>query len=163
MMKKVGKITRIYTALKIELDARPGATFVIGAAGAARLINDGETARIYQVTRTADVDLIEDVGAAYPTRSGRGIAVNIVCGAPVLPDLYASRAQVEAVCGGVRSAALVSAPEDLGIIPPRKEETRVTDRGLTRGFGDDGNPPRRMPTHFRVVAPPKPAIRLKEE
>lgn len=140
-MKKTGKITRAYKALKIELDARPGAELVIGAAGAKRLIDDGETVRIFQVTRSGDADIIEDVGAAYPTRSGKGIALHIVRGVPVLPDLYASRAQVEAVFGGLRGAAVVSAPENLGV--QHREEKRTTDQGLKRGFGDAGNPPRR--------------------
>lgn len=141
MMKKAGKITRSHMALKIELEARPGATLVIGAGDSKKLLDHGAAVRIYQVTRTADVDIIEDVGAAYPTRSGKGVALHIVCGVPVLPDLFASRTQVEAVYGDLRSAAVVSAPEDRGT--PHREEKRVTDQGLKRGFGDAGNPPRR--------------------
>ncbi|MDD3622096.1 MAG: hypothetical protein PHQ81_06800 [Methanofollis sp.] len=151
-MEKMGKIARVHKALRIELDARPGAELVVGAGDVKRLINDGATVRVYQVTRSADVDIIEDVGAAYPTRSGRGIAVNITAGAPLLPVIYASKAQVEAVHAGLRSAAVVSGPEDLRV--PHREERRSIDRGLKRGFGDAGNPPVRKRDHtsFRVIA-----------
>lgn len=140
-MEKMGKIARVHKALRIELDARPGANLVVGAGDVKRLINDGATVRVYQVTRSADVDTIEDVGAAYPTRSGRGIALHIVRGAPVLPTLYASRAHVEAVYAGLRSAAVVSAPEDLRV--PHREEEKPIDEGLKRGFGDDYGRPLR--------------------
>lgn len=140
-MEKMGKITRAHKALRIELDARPGAELVVGAGDVKRLINDGATVRIYQVARSADVDTIEDVGAAYPTRSGKGIALHIVRGAPVLPTLYASRAHVEAVYAGLRSAAVVSAPEDLKA--PHHEEKKPIDQGLKRGFGDDYGRPLR--------------------
>jgi len=161
-MEKVGKITRTYKALKIELDARPGATLVIGASDSKKILTDEGTVRIYQVTRTADVDLIEEVGAAYPTRSGRGIAFHIVFGVG-RPTIYASKAQVAAVYAGVRSAAVVSAPEDQGIVPPPAAKNPSIDEGLKRGFGDAGNPPRRIPAHYRFVGVPEPAILLKEE
>lgn len=151
-MKKAGKIILAHKALRIELEARPGEYLVIGAADARNLIDHGEGVPLYQVTRTADVDTIERVGSAYMSRSGKGIALRIDVGMPVLPTLYASRAQVEDVYRGFRSAAAVSAPADLS---PRREErkTRIIDAGLKRGFGDAGNPPRkRAPLSPVVIA-----------
>ena len=165
-MEKAGKITRVYKALKIELDARPGGNFVIGAEDSQKLINDGAAVRIYQIVPTHVYEdyRIEDAGAAYPTRSGKGITVRIECGSPVLPDLFASRAQVAGVLQGRRSAAVVSAPKDLGVVPPPPAAKNPSiDDGLKRGFGDAGNPPRRIPAHYRFVGVPEPAILLKEE
>jgi hypothetical protein len=141
MMQTAGKITRLHKALRIELEAREGGNLVIGAADARNLIDHGEGVPLYQVTRTADVDTIERVGSAYMSRSGKGIALRIDVGMPVLPTLYASKAQVEDVYRGFRTAAVVSAPADLS---PQPEERKATDRPtLKRGFGDAGNPPRR--------------------
>jgi hypothetical protein len=141
MMKKTGKITRLHKALRIELEAREGVTLVIGAGDIRDLIDRGAAAPIYAVTRTADVDTIERVGSAYMSRSGKGIALRIDVGMPVLPTLYASKPQAEDVYRGFRAAAMVSAPAD---ISPQPEARKATDRPtLKRGFGDAGNPPRR--------------------
>lgn len=150
MMQKAGKITRSHKALKVELEARPGATLVIGAVDARNLIDHGMVARIYLVARSADVDVIEDVGSASLSRSGKGITIRVDVGVPVLPALYASKAQVEDVYKGFRTAAMVSAPADLS---PQPEERKATDRPtLKRGFGDAGNPPRRPAPSPVVVA-----------
>lgn len=140
-MKKVGKITKAHRALRIELEARPGAYLVIGVADAEKLVGCGATVPLYSIIRGDDVDIVEEAGTAYWTRSGKGVAINITTGVPVLPVLFASRTQVEAVYGDLRSAAVVSAPEDRGT--PHREEKRVTDQGLKRGFGDDYGRPLR--------------------
>jgi len=138
MMQKTGKITRSYKALKVELEARPGATLVIGAVDAKNLIAHGMTARIYKVTRSADVDVIEDVGSASLSRSGKGIAIHIDVGMPLLPSLYASKAQVEDVYKGFRTAAMVSAPADRPLSREEGKSARrdVINDGLHRGFAE---------------------------
>lgn len=138
MMQKAGKVTLAHKALKVELEARSGATLVIGAADARNLIDHGMTARIYLVARSADVDVIEDVGSASLSRSGKGIALHINVGMPLLPALYASKAQVEDVYKGFRAAAMVSAPDDR---PLSREEGKSARRdpmndGLHRGFAE---------------------------
>jgi len=117
MMEKAGKITRLHKALRTELETREGVTLVIGAADARNLIDHGAAAPIYAVARTADVDTIERVGSAYMSRSGKGLALRIDVGMPVLPTLYASKAQVGDVYRGFRAAAMVSAPADLSPQP----------------------------------------------
>lgn len=149
MMTTAGKITRLHKALRIELEAREGATLVIGAGDARNLIDHGEGVPLYQVTHTAEVDTIERVGSAYMSRSGKGLALRIDVGVPVLPTLYVSKAQVEDVYRGFRTAAMVSAPADLS---PRPEaRTRAIGGGLKRGFGDAANPPRRPPPSPVIV------------
>lgn len=141
-MQKAGKITRLHKALKIELEAREGVTLVIGAADVPDLLARGTPAPIFQITRSADVDVVEAAGSAYGTRTGKGIALRVDVGMPVLPVLFASRAQVRDVYRGLRTAAMISAPADDF---PRHEERRTTDHPtLKRGFdGDAGNPPRK--------------------
>jgi hypothetical protein len=117
MMAKAGKIIRAHEALRIELEARPGEYFVIGASDAKTLIDRGATVPLYQIVRSDDVDIVQEVGTAYGTKTGKGLAINITTGMPVLPTLYASKAQVEDVYRGFRTAAMVSAPADLSPQP----------------------------------------------
>jgi hypothetical protein len=165
MMAKAGKILRAHEALRIELEARPGATLVIGASDARKLVTTGATVPIYQIVRGDDVDIVQEVGTAYGTKTGKGLALNITTGMPVLPALYASKAQVRDVYRGLRAAAPVSALTDLSPqdrhhrprgevgaavvsapadLAPQPEARKATDRPtLKRGFGDAANFPRR--------------------
>lgn len=145
MMTQTGKIIRAHKALGIELEAREGVTLVIGAADARKLITTGATVPIYQIVRGDDVDIVQGVGTAYGTKTGKGIALHITTGLPVVPTMYASRAAVEAVHRGARTTAPVSAPEDRPAHQqePAKRTDAWDSSRLKRGFGDAANPPRR--------------------
>lgn len=149
-LKKAGKVTKLHQALKVELEARPDTLLVIGAADVPDLLAHGAAATVFQIDRTPDVDIVQEVGSAYLSRSGAGIALRVDVGMPVLPVLFASRAQVRDVYRGLRTAAMISAPADLS--PRDEEKKRRIDGGLKRGFdGDAANPPRKRDKLSPVV------------
>jgi hypothetical protein len=143
MMQKAGKITRLHRALKVELEDRPDTLLVIGAADVPDLLAHGAAATVFQITRSADVDVVEVAGSAYGTRTGKGIALRIDVGVPVLPVLFASRAQVRDTYDGLRTAAVISAPAD--DFPRDEEKKRRID-------GDAANPPRKRDIAPVVIA-----------
>ncbi|WP_067051319.1 hypothetical protein [Methanofollis ethanolicus] len=144
MMTQTGKITRAHEALRIELEARPGEYLVVGASDARELVATGATVPLYQIIRGDDVDIVQEAGTAYGTKTGKGIALHITTGLPVVPTMYASRAAVEAVHRGARTTAPVSAPEDRPAHQqePAKRTDAWDSSRLKRGFGDAANPPR---------------------
>jgi len=133
-MQTAGTITLRGKALVLNLDAwkHPG-NLVIGAGDLPTLMNEHKPVKLWHVVRGGDVDTIEQVGAVWVTKSGRGLAVR--CDRLVGMILYAAVSQVQAVAAGQRKSTGLGTPVLSSQI--QTAERRRDDRmeaGLRRGF-----------------------------
>lgn len=119
-------------ALLVNLDAwnRPG-DLVIGAADLAGLMNERRPAKLWHVNRGADVETVEHVGAAWVTKTGRGVAVR--CDLLAGLTVYAAMSQGQAVIAGRRQSAGLAAPASQAGTEKRSRNDRM-EAGLRRGF-----------------------------
>lgn len=133
-MEKVGLIVRGREGLRIDLDARPGAKFIISRRVVERLLGEEDRVRVYEVSRGMDTDVVEGVGAAYLTGPKKEwVEVDIPGGVPLLTRLYACRWEVVSVDAGLRSAAEVYSHRPPHSAPPVKKIYRV--KWSVGGFG----------------------------
>lgn len=133
-MQTAGTITLQGKALVLNLDAwkRPG-NLVIGAGDLPTLMNEHKPVKLWHVVRGGDVDTIEQVGAVWVTKSGRGIAVR--CDRLAGLTVYAAVSQVRAVASGRRRSAGLGAPDLSPQIPARdRRQDDPINAGLRRGF-----------------------------
>jgi len=125
-VEKVGLIVRGREGLRIDLDARPGAKFIILRRVVERLLGEEDRVRVYEVSRGMDTDVVEGVGAAYLTGPKKEwVEVDIPGGVPLLTRLYACRWEVVSVDAGLRSAAEVYSHRPSHSAPPVKKIYRV--------------------------------------
>lgn len=133
-VEKVGLIVRGREGLRIDLDARPGAKFIIPRRVVERLLGEEDRVRVYEVSRGMDTDVVEGVGAAYLTGPKKEwVEVDIPGGVPLLTRLYACRWEVVSVDAGLRSAAEVYSHRPPHSAPPVKKIYRV--KWSVGGFG----------------------------
>lgn len=133
-MQNAGTITLRGKALLVNLDAwnRPG-DLVIGAGDLPALMEERRPVKLWHVVRGGDVETVEQAGAVWVTKTGRGVAVR--CDLLGGLTVYAAVGQVRGVLAGRRKAAGVGTPGLPSVT--RKGECSRDDpmnAGLVRGF-----------------------------
>jgi len=133
-MQNAGTIGLRGRALLVRLNDwnRPG-DLVIGAGDLPALMTERRPVKLWHVVRGSNEDLIEQAGAVWITKTGRGVAIR--CDLLGGLTVYAAMSLVQAVAAGRRKSAGLGTP----VLPSqvRTEERRRDDRmeaGLHRGF-----------------------------
>ena len=123
---KVGKITRVRHALRIEIDGREACgEQIIGAAAVSDLLSGRRAEINFVQTPTPDRVYVGFSGEAWISRSGRAVTLRIegvIYSSPI--------AQVRQVANGSRQAAILSLPVPAGIIDADGRQARPITEGL---------------------------------